>query len=216
MPVVSREQLENAIREAIRASKKRKFLQSVEMIVVLRDFNPKLPENRIRADILLPKPTSKKARVCVIADGDLALKSREVADKVLTSEDLKTLQSDRKAARKIAQEYDWVLVRRDLMPLVGRVLGPFLGPRGKAPIPVPPTGDVKELIERYKDAVRIRVKDQPQIMCKIGTEDMEPGDIAENALAVLSSIEGRLQNPPHNIARIYVKTTMGPVVEVKR
>lgn len=216
MPVVGREELEKAIREAIESSRKRKFLQSVELIVVFRDFDPKLPENRIRTNILLPRPTSKKAKVCVVADGDLAVKSREVADRVLTSEELKTLQADRKAARKIAQEYDWVLVRTDLMPLAGRVLGPFLGPRGKAPVPVPPTADIKGIVERYRNAVRIRVKDQPQVMCRIGTEDMNPEDIAENALAVLSSVEEKLKNPAYNIAKIYVKTTMGPPVEVKR
>ena len=216
MPVVSKEAIKAAVEEAIKSSKKRNFLQSVELIIVFKDFDPKLPENRIRENIFLPKPMSKNAKVCVVADGDLALKAREVADRVLTSEDIRSMQGDRKSAKKIAQEYDWVLVRTDLMPLVGRVLGPALGPRGKAPVPVPPTANIEAIVKRYRNTVRIRTKDQPQVMCRIGTEDMDPEDLAENALAVLSTVEEKLKNPVHNIAKIYVKTTMGPAVEVKR
>ncbi|GBF09756.1 50S ribosomal protein L1, partial [Aeropyrum pernix] len=67
-----------------------------------------------------------------------------------------------------------VLVGADLMGLAGRILGPALGPRGKAPVPVPPNASIKDLIERYKAAVWVRIRNQPQVMARIGTEDMSP------------------------------------------
>lgn len=214
--VVSKEKITEAIREAISKSKKRRFKQSVEMIVVLRDVDPKTPEGRIREIIFLPYKPNKEVKICVVADGDMLLKAKEAkVYKVLSRKDIQAIMGDKKAAKKIAQECDWVLVRTDLMALAGRTLGPALGPRGKIPVPVPPTADIKAVVERYKRAVFIRTKDQPQIMCRIGTEDMPPEQLAENALAVLSSLEAKLKNPTYNIAKIIVKTTMGPPVIVK-
>ena len=47
--VVPKETLAKAIEEAIKSSKKRRFKQSVELIVVLRDVDIRSPEGRIRA-----------------------------------------------------------------------------------------------------------------------------------------------------------------------
>ncbi len=213
MPVVSKEQLVESVKKAIENSKKRGFKQSVELIVVLKDIDPRSPEGRIREIVFLPKGVNKDVKICVVADGETAVKAREAgAHKVITRSELQAI--DRKTAKKIAQECDWVLVRTDLMAFAGRILGPALGPRGKIPVPVPPTADIVAVMNRYKRAVLIRTKDQPQIMCRIGTEDMDPEDIAENALSVISALESKVPSPAHNIAKIIIKTTMGPPVEV--
>ena len=215
MSFVPREAVEKAVREAIEGSPKRRFLQSVDLTVVLRDVNLKSPQGRIREITFLPKRPNKKVNICVVADGDMALKAREVAERVITREELQNLVGNRKAAKKIAEFCDWVLVKTDLMPLVGRTLAPALGPRGKVPIPVPPNADITSFVERYRSAVMLRVKDQPQVMCRVGTEDMRVEDIVENIFKVLSTLEAKLPNPRNNIARIIVKTTMGPPVEVQ-
>ncbi len=213
MVVISKDKIVEAVKKALENSVKRRFKQSVELIVVLRDIDPRSPEGRIRETIFLPKEIKKEVRICVVADGETAVKAKEAgAYKVITKVELTGI--DRKTAKKIAQECDWVLVRTDLMALAGRILGPALGPRGKIPVPVPPTADIASVMNRYKRAVFVRIKDQPQIMCRIGTEDMDPEEIAENALAVLSTLEAKLPNPAHNMSKIIIKTTMGPPVEV--
>ncbi len=215
MSFIAKDWLVRAIEEAIAASPPRNFKQSVEMIVVLRDIDPRTPEGRIREIVILPHPPRKETKICVVADGDMALKAREIAHRVITRDDLQEMSGNKKAAKKIAQECDWVLVKTDLMPIAGRILGPALGPRGKIPVPVPPNADITLFAKRYRSAVVIRTKDQPQVMCRIGTIDMKPEEIAENAQAVLQTLEGKLKNPQYNIAKIVVKTTMGPPVEVK-
>ena len=214
MSFVPRDAVEKAVREAIEGSPKRRFLQSVDLTVVLRDVNLKSPQGRIREVVFLPHRPNKKVNICVVADGDMALKAKEVADRVITREELQGLVGNRKAAKKIAEFCDWVLVKTDLMPLAGRTLAPALGPRGKIPVPVPPNANIEVFVERYRSAVMLRVKDQPQVMCRVGTEDMDVEKIVENIYKVLSTLEGKLPNPRQNIARIIVKTTMGPPVEV--
>jgi len=217
MVLVDKTILEDALRKALERSGKRKFKQSVEMIIVLRDFDPKSPEGRIRETIFLPYKPNKDIKICVVAEGDMAIKAKEAgAYRVITRDDLKVLSENRKAAKKLARECEWVLVRTDLMGLAGRILGPALGPRGKIPVPVPINANIIALIETYKKAVYVRTKDQPQIMARIGTEDIDVEQLAENALAIISTISAKLKNPKYNIAKIVVKTTMGPAVEYKR
>lgn len=213
MSFVPRENMIEAIKKAIAYAPRRNFKQSVEMIVVLRDVDPRSPEGRIREIVFLPHPPRKHVTICVVADGEVAVKAREVADRVITREELQGI--DRKTAKKIAQFCDWVLVKTDLMGLAGRILGPALGPRGKIPVPMPPNVDVKAYVERYRSAVMVRTRDQPQVMVRIGTEDMSPEELADNAYRVLHALEGKLRNPTYNIAKIIVKTTMGPPVEVR-
>lgn len=213
MVAISKDKIVEAVKKAIENSVKRRFKQSIEIIIVLRDIDPRSPEGRIRETIFLPREIKKDIKICVVADGETAAKAREAgAYKVITKAELTGI--DRKTAKKIAQECDWVLVRTDLMALAGKILGPALGPRGKIPVPVPPAADIVSVMNRYRRAIFVRVKDQPQIMCRIGTEDMDPEEIAENALAVLSSLEAKLPNPAHNISKIIIKTTMGSPVEV--
>ncbi len=211
---VSRDELTKLITNALSSSPKRNFKQSVELILVLKDVDPKSQEAKVRETILLPKNVNKEVRICVVAEGEMAIKAREAgAHRVLTKADLPSI--DRKAAKKIASECNWILVRSDLMGLAGKILGPALGPRGKVPVPVPVNVEISAIVERYKRAVYVRNKDQLQVSCRIGTEDMDPRDIAENALAVISAIEAKLPNHDKNIGEIIVKTTMGPPVKMK-
>ncbi len=201
-----------AVNRALKLGKPRRFKQSIDLIIALRDVDLRSPEARIREIVYLPHKPPKEPRICVVADGDMAVKAREVGVEVFTRQDLQQLRGNRKAAKKIAKRCDWVLVRADLMGLAGATLGPALGPRGKAPTPVPPNANIAEVIERFKRAVWVRLRNQPQIMCRVGTEDMKPEEIAENIKAVLQVVESKLGR--QKIKRVYVKKTMGIPVQV--
>lgn len=213
MPAYTRETIVNAIEKALKLCGERGFKQSVEMVVVLKDIDVKGQAGRIREYVVLPKGRGKERSICVVADGEIAVKAREAGARiVLTSQDLQGLT--KKQAKKIADQCDWILVRTDLMSLVGRTLGPAMGPRGKAPVPLPASADIAGLIKRYANTVVVRVKDQPQVMTSIGAADMSPSDLADNALAVLSTLESKLPSGVANIRKVVFKTTMGMPVEV--
>jgi len=212
MSFIPRNNIEKGLREVLKSSPQRRFKQSIELIVVLKDIDLKNPQNRLREVVFLPHGVGKSLKVCVVADGDMAVKAKDIADKVITREEIQSLIGDRKASKKIAEYCDWVLVKVDLMPLVGRSLAPALGPRGKIPIPVPPNADIVEMVKRYKSAIILRTKDQPQAMCKVGSEDMDIDKLVENIYKVLSTLESKLPNPRQNISKIIIKSTMGPPI----
>ncbi len=209
---LSKEVLVNAIRKALELGGGKGFKQSVELQVVFKGVSPKDPEVKFRDNVVLPKGVGKKPKILVIATGDMLVKARELGVDALKPEEVKGMS--RRELKKLGRKYDWVLVRADLMAQMGRIVGPALGPRGKAPIPVPMSADISVFIKRFERSVRLRNKEQAWVGCKIGTEDMSPEDLADNALAVIEHIRGKFKRPLETSAKIYVKTTMGPPVEV--
>jgi len=204
-----------AIKEAKDKSKKKRFSQSIELIINLRDVDPKKPESRIQELIELPHATEKENRICVFASGEMALKARKAgADLVLEKAELEAMVGDKKSQKNLVKTYDFFIAEAPLMPLVGKVLGSALGPRGKMPTPVPPTADIAEHIKKYRKMVLVRLRGQPVLQCRVGTEKMEDKEIAENVQAVIQQIERRLRRGIKNIRSVYLKTTMGPPVKI--
>ena len=192
------------------------FTHSVELIVKLREIDLKKPENRLNESVELPNSLGKETKICVIAGGDLATRARAgQADLVMGREDLDKLGKDKKATRKLASEYDYFIAEAPMMPLVGKTIGPILGPKGKMPTPVPPTAPIDQIVQSHRKLIRIRVRDQPVVQCRIGTEKMPDDEIAENAQAVFNRIEAKLERGAKNISQVLVKTTMGEPVKVQ-
>ncbi|MGC9112225.1 50S ribosomal protein L1 [Acidilobus sp.] len=200
------------INRALSLSKKTKFEQAVELIVTLKDFDVKSPEGRLREVVFLPHKPAKDPNVCVVAAGDLLLEAKKLGVTTISRDDLNAMRGDKKRVKAIGRSCDWVLVQADLMGLVGSVLGPALGPRGKVPTPIPPRANLAELVNNYKRAAWVRIRGQPQIMSRVGTTSMKPEELVDNVNAVLSVVESRVGAA--KIGSIYIKTTMGTPVEV--
>ena len=214
MPV-SKDAIAKAIADMKGKSEKRKFNQTVELAVKLRDLDLKRPEARISESVELPTPASKDVKVAVIAGGDLAVRARNAgADIIIGKDDLDKMGREKKQARKLAQNYDFFVAEAPLMPQVGKSLGQMLGPRGKMPTPIPPTAPIDDVIKRQRRNVRLKMKDQPVIQVKIGTEDMPDEALVQNIQTIIARLEAKLEKGSKNISGVSVKTTMGPLVKV--
>jgi len=205
-----------AIKEAKDKSKKRKFMQSIELIMSLRDVDPKKTDEKIQELIELPHSAGKENRICVIASGEMALKAKKAkADLVLKREELGAIMGDKEKQKELAKSYDFFIAEAPLMPLVGRVLGATLGPKGKMPTPVPPTADITEHIKRHRKMILLRMRGQPVLQCRVGAESMSEEEIAENVQAIMRRVEAKLKRGIKNISSVSLKTTMGPSISVR-
>lgn len=213
--LAKKEDLVKAIVEAMSKAKERKFTETVEIAVNLRNVDMKKPENRIDSVVLLPHGIGKPRKVGVFARGETLLKAKNAnADLVLSPEDIDQLSKDKRKARKIANSIDFFIAEAPLMPEIGKKLGPILGPRGKVPQPIPPLSDPKPVIDRLRNSVRIRTRDKTTFHAPIGSRKMNPDAIAENALEILKVVENKYENPSLVLKSVFVKTTMGPAVRV--
>ena len=205
-----------SVKEAKSKAEKRKFAQSIELIINLREIDMKKPESKIQESIELPHPVGKQNKVCVIASGELALKAKRAgADLVVERAELEALGSDKKKQKTLVNEYEYFISEASLMPTVGRILGALLGPKGRMPTPVPPNVDIASAIEKQRKIVQVRLRSQPILQCRIGTEDMTDEQIAQNIETVIRRLEGKLKRGLRNIKSIVIKTAMGPPIRLK-
>ncbi len=203
------------IKKAKGNGKQRKFKQALELIMVFKDIDVK-KGFAINETVQLPNQTSSPASVCVMASGDIGLKAKNAkADKVIDSDEINRLGANKRDSRKFINKYDFFLADTKLMPVVGKVLGQLLGPRGKMPTPVPFNAPIESLLQRFRSSIKVRVRSSLSMSCKIGDETMSDEDLAANASTVISSVEKKLPTGDRNIKNILLKTTMGKIVKEK-
>ncbi|KAF5427898.1 large subunit ribosomal protein L1 [Candidatus Methanophagaceae archaeon] len=196
--------------EEVLSAPERKFVESVEICINLKNVDLKQPKNRINLDINLPK-SFRELKIGVFASGEIALKVKEAGADALDPEDLKRM--DKKTARTLVNKYDIFAADVAYMALIGKSLGTVLGPRGKMPVPIPPGADPEQILSRLRRVVKVKSK-TATFWVNIGRKDMAAKDIAENAAAVITAVESHLERGLQNVGSIYMKTTMGPAVKV--
>jgi large subunit ribosomal protein L1 len=211
---MSAQAIADAVSRALEDAPSRNFRETVDLAINLRDLDLNDPSNRVDRSIVLPRGTGRDTQIIVFAEGETALRAEDVADQVLGSDDLSDLADDQNEARDLANETDFFIAETSMMQSIGRNLGTVLGPRGKMPTPLQPDDDVVETVNRMKNSIQLRSRDRRTFHARVGADDMESGDIADNIDVIRRRLEADLEKGPQNIDSIYVKTTMGPAVEV--
>jgi large subunit ribosomal protein L1 len=213
--MVERAQILEAIKTAVDSAPERKFQESIDIMINLRNIDMAQPKNRIDETMLLPNGIGSLNKIVVLGKGDITTQAKEVdVDLIIGPEEIERLGGEPREARKIANKYRFFLAETAVMPLVGRFLGPRLGPRGKMPTPVPPGVDIRPIVQRLRNSVKFRTRDKKTFHLKVGTTTMDQEQIAENIDAVLKRVESLLEGGVMNIRSVYIKTTMGPAVKV--
>ena len=213
--MISEAQYVEAIKQAKESDKDHKFVHSIEMITVFRDIDVK-KGFALNETVQLPNKMNKPAQVCIMASGDMGTKAKKAnADRVMNEEEITKIGSNKRESRKFINKYDFFLADTKLMPIIGKVLGQLLGPRGKMPTPIPFNASIESFLERFRDSIKIRTKGSLSLSCKIGDETMDDDALASNANTIISSIEKKLPNGSKNIKKIMFKTTMGKVIQIE-
>ena len=208
------QEIEEAVSRALEEAPPRNFRETVDLAVNLRDLDLNDPSNRVDESVVLPEGTGQETSIIVFAEGETAVRAEDVAEEVLDSDDLADLGDDDNEAKDLAEDTDFFLAEESMMQDIGRYLGTVLGPRGKMPNPISPDDDVVELVERLKNSVQLRSGDRRTFHTRVGAEDMSAEEIADNIDVIIRRLEASLEKGPLNLDDIYVKTTMGPAVEV--
>ena len=201
---------EEAVEEAVENSEDRNFTESIDLIMNFRGLDLSDPNNRINDDLKLPNQADESIKIAVIGDS----LSGDNADRQVSEDELEEMFDEPNKAKKLADEFTFLIAEAPLMPKIGQQLGQVFGPRNMMPDPTPPGSDLEDEIEDLRNTVSITVKEQPILQIKIGKEDHEADSVARNASTVYNFVEENLPEGQNNIKNVMIKTTMGPSVEV--
>merc|ERR1712002_1285633 len=108
------------------ADKPRKFLESVDLQIGLKNYDPQ-KDKRFSGTVKLKHVPRNKFRVCVLGDQAHVDEAKEKGLPCMSADDLKKLNKD----KKMAKSYDAFLCSDTLIKQIPRLLGPGLNKAGK-------------------------------------------------------------------------------------
>jgi large subunit ribosomal protein L1 len=218
---MEKEKIIKFVKKLKQESKKRNFVQSIDLIINLKDINLKNPDEHVDIFTTLSHPKSKKIKICGLVGTELKEESNKVCDLTIHADEFQKYAGNKKELKKLANEYDFFIAQANIMANIAKVFGKVLGSRGKMPNPkagcvVPPKTNLKPLYDKLQNTVRLLAKTSPVIHVCIGKEDMTDQDIAENILNLYNLLIHSLQKEENNIASILIKTTMSKPVRLEK
>jgi large subunit ribosomal protein L1 len=206
--LVTDRHLRELIKQARDGLDKRRFTQSAELTLILKDIDVKRGFS-LNEVVSLPHKLTDGSAICLIGSGDLAMRARKVGiPTVLEPQELDRLGTNKREARKLVRKHDFFLSDTSLMPSVGRSIGQFLGPKGKMPTPLPYGAPLESIVNRFQTSIRLRVKNQLSVSARVGDENMDDSSLTNNSVAVVSALEKKLPQGEKNIHGAVFKFTM--------
>lgn len=214
---MKKESLIQAIEELRKPENKKNFVQSFDLIVNLKDLNLKNADDQIDFFTNL-KHSSDKVKVAALVGQEL-YDGAQVCDKVISQTEFDTYKKDKKAAKKLASEYDFFIAQADIMPKVAQAFGRVLGTRGKMPNPklgtiLPGKASVEPVYNKLQSTVRLTAKKTPVIQVKVGKENMKTEEIVENTNLIYDQLIHHLPREKSNIKNVMLKLTMSKPIKV--
>jgi len=203
--------------EGLKNDSPKKFKQSYDLIVALKDLNLKNPDEQVEFFTQVHKTLGRKRKVCALVGPEMADDAKSVFDTVILLDDFDGLTKQQ--LKRIASEHEFFVGQANIMPKIAGTWGRVLGPRGKMPNPkagciVPPKAPLAPLYEKLQRTVKVSVKKSPSVQVLIGTEEMPIEDVMDNIKTVLDQIIHHLPKEKNNMRYAFVKLTMSKPVKV--
>ncbi|MBI2451841.1 hypothetical protein HYV50_02050 [Candidatus Pacearchaeota archaeon] len=201
--------LKEALNE-LKKEEKKKFEQSVDLIVNLKGID--LKRDQVNIVVNIPHKIKEK-KVC----GFFSAKTKLV-DSITEPEFAK--YKDKKALKNLVRDYDYFISTPGLMAKVATAFGKVLGPVGKMPSPQlgiigqENENAIKNELGKIEKAIKIRLK-EPSIKVLAGRENMKDEEIVQNIESIYNAIINALPKKKENVRNVMIKLTMGKPIRVE-
>ncbi len=211
MSKINMETLRETIHEMTANRKKRGFVETVEMQVMLKDYDPQ-KDKRFAGSVKLPNVPRPKLKICVIGDAahlEEAKKIEGIDTKDL--EGLKAFNKVKKDIKRWAKKYHVLLCTDSIVKQLTKVLGPILNKINRFPIAITHTEPLAKKIEEVRSSVKFQLK---KVLCMgvaVGNVEMTEEQLRQNIAMSMNFLISLLKKGWQNIKTMHVKTTMGKV-----
>merc|ERR1711962_572843 len=182
--------------------KKRKFTETVELQIMLKNYDPQ-KDKRFSGTVKLKYVPRPDMKVCVLGDQQHCDEAEAAKVPCMTVDDLKKL------IKKLAKKYRAFLASESVIRQIPRILGPGLSKAGKFPAPVTHTEVLVNRIEDAKATIKFQMKKVLTLNVAIGHVKMQPAELAQNTSLAINFLVSLLKKNWRNVRSLYIKSTMG-------
>merc|ERR1711887_194815 len=203
-----------ALKESITAiksaatEKKRKFVESIELQVVLKNYDTQ-KDKRFAGSIKLPNIPRERLSCCVLGDAFHIDQAKANGIDCLDVEALKAFNKDKKKVKKLATKYSFFLASGTIVKQIPRLLGPTMHKMGKFPTLIERTDDMADKINGIKSTVKFQLKKVLTMGVACAHVDMSEQQIYANVQITTNFLISLLKKNWQNIKTLHVKSTMG-------
>merc|ERR1739848_694606 len=174
MSKVSREILQEGV-AAVKAGsdeKKRKFLETVDLQIGLKNYDPQ-KDKRFSGTVKLKHVPRPKFTVCILGDQAHIDEAKAKGLPAMSADDLKKLNKNKKLVKKLAKKYDAFLASESLIKQIPRLLGPGLNKAGKFPSLLTHGDDIDAKVNDLKSTIKFQMKKVLCLAVAIGNVSMD-------------------------------------------
>merc|ERR1711879_1044058 len=201
---INRDTLYEQVAEMIQASKdkNRKFTESVELQIMLKNYDPQ-KDKRFSGTVKLPNVAKPKFTVCVLGNQAHIDEAQKNGIPHMSVDDLKKLNKDKKLVKKLA------LIRQ-----IPRLLGPGLNKAGKFPSILAAGDDMNAKIGEMKATIKFQMKKVLCLAVAVGDVNMNDDQLVQNINMSINFLVSLLKKQWQNVRSLHIKTTMGPAIRL--
>ncbi len=210
MSKIAKEHLASCINKVLDGSndKKRKFLETIELQIGLKNYDPQ-KDKRFAGNIKLPNIPRPKMRICVLGDAFHCEKAASLGIDHKNADGLKNFNKNKKLIKKFAKKYHQFLASESLIKQIPRLLGPGLNKAGKFPTLIQQHDDMVSKVDELKATIKFQLKKVLCLNAAVGHCGMTEQQIADNIKLALNFLVSLLKKNWQNVKVLYIKSTMG-------
>jgi len=191
--------------------KKRNFLETVELQVVLKNYDP-VRDKRFSGTIKLPSPPRQKFTVCILGNQKHCDEAKAAGIPFQSVDDLTKLKRNNKLVKKLAKQYNAFLASAELIKRLPRILGPGLNKAGKFPSVLGNNDNITEKVNEQKASIKFQLKSKKNLVLgvPVGNVSMSKTELINNINLSVNFLVSLLKKNWQNIRKLYIKSSMGP------
>lgn len=212
MSKISTSQVREHVREILKYStetKKRNFLETVELQVGLKNYDPQR-DKRFSGTLKLPACPRPHMSVCVFGDAFDVDRAKSLGVDAMSVDDLKKLNKNKKLIKKLSKRYNAFVASEVLIKQVPRLLGPQLSKAGKFPTPVSHNDDLAGKINDVRSTIKFQLKKVLCLAVAVGNVEMTEDVLVNQILMAVNFLVSLLKKKWQNVGSLVIKSTMGP------
>merc|ERR1711881_250037 len=211
MSKVNRDSIYEAVDLLLKGSKEkqRKFLETVELQVMLKNYDTQ-KDKRFSGTVKLPNIARPKFTVCVLGNQAHIDEAKKLGVPHMSVDDLKKLNKDKKLAKK----YNAFLASDALIRQIPRLLGPGLNKAGKFPAILAQGDDMVAKIGEMKATIKFQMKKVLCLAVAVGDVSMNDDQLVQNINMSINFLVSLLKKQWQNVRSLHIKSTMGPPIRL--